>query len=70
MGAGWGHLWVLGPSVVTSPVKRQLASLMGTFLTSRYAELGSGSLHHCNACSSTFSLGCRGRSEGTGTLSP
>lgn len=66
----WGHPEGLGPLVLPLPVKRQLPSPMGTFLTSRYAALGSGSLHHCKACSSTFSLGCRGRSGDTGTLSP
>lgn len=46
------------------PVNRQLARAKGTFLKSRDAEQGSGSWHHCRACSRTFSLGCSGRSEG------
>lgn len=45
-------------------MKRQPAWANGTFLRSKEAEQGSGSWHHCRACSRTFSLGCSGLSEG------
>lgn len=45
-------------------MKRQPAWARETFLKSREAEQGSGSWHHCRACSRTLSLGCSGRSKG------
>lgn len=47
-------------------MKRQLAWARETFLKSKEAEQGSGSWHHCRACSRTLSLGCSGRSKGQG----
>lgn len=47
---------------INSPVKMSIISPLGTFFTNKYAELGSAIVHHCSACSKTFSFGWRGRS--------
>lgn len=44
------------------PVKMSITSTRGTFFTNKYAELGLAMVHHCSACSRTFSFGWRGRS--------
>lgn len=67
-GASWGRSWGCGcwAEEGSSPVKRHPAWARETFLRSREAEQGSGSWHHCRACSRTLSLGCRGRSKKQG----